>query len=354
MPQSGLPGIYRRLQTSLTANRAAALIVVAALLAGLWWVRFGRGPEVAAVSPSRGTAVEIVYATGAVEPVRWAKVASLIRDRIIDLCYCEGRTVAKGDVLARLDEREVQAQLQELRAREDFAKRELSRATELVGRGVTSAQAHERISTDLRSVQGLISVQLEKLADYTITAPMDGVVLRRDGEIGEIAEPGQVLFRVGVPKPLQVVAEVNEEDIPRVTVGQTVLLRTDAFLGRRLEGKVGEMTPMGDAVAKTYRIRIALPDDTPLHVGMSVEANVVTREKAGALLIPADALQGSHVFVVDGNRVRRRSVEIGIRGSRNIEIVSGLGEGEPIVSPAPADLADGSRVRVSAIGPAKP
>ncbi len=110
---------------------------------------------------------------------------------------------------------------------------------------------------------------------------MDGVVLRRDGEVGEIVEPGQILFRVGVPKPLQVVAEVNEEDIPRVAVGQTVLLRTDAFPGRRLEGKVHEITPMGDAVAKTYRIRISLPDDTPLHVGMSVEANVVTREKAG-------------------------------------------------------------------------
>jgi RND family efflux transporter MFP subunit len=183
---------------------------------------------------------------------------------------------------------------------------------------------------------------------------MDGVVLRRDGEIGEIAEPGQILFRVGVPKPLQVVAEVNEEDIPRVAVGQTVLLRTDAFVGRRLEGKVHEMTPMGDAVAKTYRIRIALPDDTPLHVGMSVEANVVTREKAGALLIPADALQGAVVLVVDRNRVRRRAVEVGIRGTRSVEIVAGLKEGEPVASPAPADLADGARVRVVATRPVRP
>src|SRR5262245_62309560 len=114
---------------------------------------------------------------------------------------------------------------------------------------------------------------------------MDGVVLRRDGEVGEIAEVGQILFRVGVLKPLQVVAEVNEEDIPRVSVGQTVLLRTDAFAGRRLEGTVHEITPMGDAVAKTYRIRVALPDDTPLHVGMSVEGNVIAREKPGALVV---------------------------------------------------------------------
>ena len=161
---------------------------------------------------------------------------------------------------------------------------------------------------DLRQVQALISVQMEKLAYFTISAPMDGVILRRDGEVGEIAEAGQVLFRVGVPKPLQIVAEVNEVDIPRVAVGQTALLRTDAFLDRRLEGTLREITPMGDNVTKTYRIRIALPDDTPLMAGMSVEANVITREKAGALLVPADAVQGGQVFVIDGDRVRRRQV----------------------------------------------
>ena len=326
------------------ARLVIAVAVIAAVAGGAWW-RFGRGVEVSAVLPTRGTAVEIVYATGAVEPVRWAKVASLIRHRVVELCYCEGKSVSKGDVLARLDDREVRAQLHELRAREDFAKRELSRVTELIGRGIATTQAYERVSTDLRQVQGLISVQMEKLDNYTITSPMEGVVLRRDGEVGEIAEPGQILFRVGVPKPLQVLAEVNEEDIPRVAIGQTVLLRSDAFAGRRLEGKVLEITPMGDAVAKTYRIKIALPDDTPLQVGMSVEANVVTREKPGALLVPADAVQGSTVFVIEDDRARLRLVETGIRGTRAVEILSGLHEHERVASPAPASLVDGAKVR---------
>lgn len=322
-----------------------AVVAISIVVALLWW-RFGRGPEVTTVAPSRGTAVEIVYGTGTVEPVRWAKVASLIRHRIIDLCYCEGKAVAKGDMLARLDDREVRAQLHELKAREDFAKRELSRTTELMGRGVASTQAFERISSDLRQIQGLISVLMEKVDAYTITAPIDGIVLKRDGEIGEIAEQGQILFRVGVLKPLHVVADVNEEDIPRVAMGQTALLRTDAFPNRRLEGKVYEITPMGDAAAKTYRIRIALPDDTPLHVGMSVEANVVTREKAGALLVPADAVLGTRVVVIDGGRVRLRPVEVGIRGSRTVEILSGIAESERIAAPAPENLREGQRVRV--------
>ena len=334
----------------LRDKRAVAFLVALAAIAALLWWRFGRGLEVTAVAPVRGTAVEIVYGTGAAEPVRWAKVASLLRQRIVDLCYCEGKQVAKGDVLARLDDKEARAQLNELRAREDFAKREFTRVTELIGRGVASTQAFERISSDLRQIQGLISVQMEKLDAYTITAPIEGVVLRRDGEIGEIVEQGQILFRVGAPTPLHVVAEVNEEDIPRVAIDQTVLLRTDAFPGRRLEGKVYEITPMGDAVAKTYRIRISLPSDTPLHIGMSVEANIVTREKANALLVPADAVLGSRVFVIDGNRARARQIEVGIRGSRQVEVLSGLAQGERVAAPPPESLSDGQRVRVVAGG----
>jgi RND family efflux transporter MFP subunit len=321
------------------------LILVVAAALGWWW--FSRGPQVTAVHPSRGTAVEIVYGTGAVEPLRWAKVASVIRDRIVFLCNCEGKRVAKYDMLARLDDGDARAALQELKAREEFAKRELERVTALMARNASTIQAYEKASTELRQIQGLIAVQMEKLGDYVITAPMDGVVLRQDGEVGEIAEQGQILFRVGAPKPLQVTAEVNEEDIPRVAVGQTVLLRTDAFPNQRLTGRVREITPFGDPVAKTYRIRIDLPDDTPLKPGMSVEANVVTRKKPDALLVPADAVvQGASVFVVEGSIVKKRNVKVGIRGTRTVEILSGLTENERVVSPSGTDLADGKRVRV--------
>ena len=326
---------------------AWSLVGIVVVAAAAWWWLVGSVPMVTAVTPVRGTAVEIVYATGAVEPIRWARVATVIRNRIIEICDCEGKAVAKGDVLARLDDKDVRAQLHELRAREEFATRELSRQTDLIGRGSTTTQAYERASMDLRAIQGLISVQTEKLADYMISAPIEGVVLRRDGEVGEVVEAGQILFRIGVLKPLQIVAEVNEEDIPRVAIGQTVLLRTDAFLGRRLAGKVREITPIGDPVAKTYRIKVALPDDTPLLPGMSVEANVVTREKADALLIPADAVQGTSVFVVDGDRVRKREVEIGIRGTRAVEVLSGLATNEWVASPAPSTLTDARRVRVT-------
>lgn len=329
---------------AMTIRRSIAVLVLLAVAGGVWWW-FVRGPLVTVVSPTRGTAADIVYATGAVEPVRWAKVTSLIRQRLVEICNCEGQAVKRGDVLARLDDKELRAQLHELKAREDFAEREMSRVSELVTRGAATTQAHERASTELRQIRGLISVQMEKLDQYTITSPIDGIVLRKDGYVGEIVEVGQILFRVGVPKPLEVNAEVNEEDIPRVKVGQIVLFRTDAFPGRRIEGKVREITPMGDPVAKTYRIRVDLPDDTPLRIGMSVEANIVADEKQNALLIPADSVRNNTVFVVENGRAVRREIKAGIRGTRAIEVLSGVGEQDRVISPALASLTNGERVR---------
>jgi multidrug efflux pump subunit AcrA (membrane-fusion protein) len=84
---------------------------------------------------------------------------------------------------------------------------------------------------------------------------------------------------------------------------------------------------------------------------MSVEANIVTREKPNALLIPADAVQANAVFVLDGSQVRKREVTIGIRGTREVEVLTGLTDGEQVASPAATDLTDGARVRVAAPRP---
>jgi len=337
----------------MTQSRIIALLILiaAAIAAGYWFL--GRPIAVTAARVERGNAAEIVYATGAIEPVRWAKVTPLVKGRIVERCRCEGKEVKAGDLLARLDDKEAQATLNELKAREGFSRREVERQSELIARNVTTAQAHERALSELRSIQALITAQTERLQNYKLLAPMDGVVLREDGEVGEIVDSLNVLYRIGLPRPLQVVAEVNEEDIPRVTNGMKVLLRTDAFLNQPLEGTVSDITPAGDPIAKTYRVKIALPDSTPLRIGMSVEANIVTRDKADVLLVPAAAVADGHVFVIDGFRAHRRKVETGIRGTRAIEITSGLKEGELVIASVPTGLADGARVSASAAAGAK-
>lgn len=325
-------------------------IILAVLVAlaggGLWW-RYGRGQEVQLQPVGRGTAAEIVYATGVVEPVRWAKMASMARERIVEHCACEGRQVKEGDVLARLDDREVRANLAEQQARQALAQREVERVSQLLQRGVATQQAFDKATADLAQIRALIAATNERLGNYLILAPRAGVVLRQDGEVGEIADVGQILFRVGDPRPLQVTADVAEEDIPRVKIGQAVLLRTDAFKDRPLDGTVRDITPMGDTATKTFRIRIALPDNTPLHFGMSVEANIVTREAKEVLLVPNEAIVGGAVFSVANGRIVRRPVETGIRGTRLTEVRSGIAEGDRIAVPASAAWRGGERVRIA-------
>lgn len=322
------------------------LLVLALLLAAAaaaW--RFGRPQEVATVAPTRGDAAEIVYATGVVEPRTWAKVTPLLRERIVELCNCEGETVEKGAELARLDDRQAQASLSELRARQKFAQADYERASTLVERRVASEQALDRARSELSQVEALIAGQETKLETYILRAPMSGVVLRQDGEVGEVAEPGSVLFWVGEPKPLWVEADVNEEDIPRVAVGQRAVLKADAFPDRVLEASVDSITPKGDPVAKTYRVRLALPDDTPLRIGMTAEVNVIVRVASQALLVPTNALRGDSLFVVENGAARRHDVKIGIRGASNTQILSGLDEADRVIAPFPEDLADGAKVK---------
>lgn len=333
-------GSPRRFSWKL-GTAAVSAIGVAAIAA--WWI--WRPPAIAVVPASRGSAAEIVYATGAIEPETWSRSTPLVRGRIIERCRCEGRTVKRGDLLARLDDKESLATLNDLRALENFQQREFDRQAQLLARGVATSQAFQKAESELARIQAQVAAQTQRLEYYKIVSPMDGTVLKEDGEVGDMVEPGTILYRIGLEKPLWVVAEVNEEDIPRVIVGQKALLRTDAFPNQVLPGTVKQITPAGDPVAKTFRVRIGLPDDTPLRVGMSVEANIVSREKADVVLVPSNAIVNNAVFVIENGRARRRKVESGIRGSALVEIVDGVTEGVVIASPATANIKDGSRVR---------
>jgi RND family efflux transporter MFP subunit len=291
----------------------------------------------------------VVYATAVVEPVRWAKVTSIIRERIISLCGCEGSEVKKGDQLAELDSGDARATLAELEARQELALADRERAQQLLERRVISQQVYDKAQNELIRVNAMAAAQSERLRDYAILAPMDGMVLREDGAVGEVAEPGEILFWIGQPTPLRLVAEVNEEDIPKVEKGHRALIRADAFPDADLTAEVSSITPMGDPILKNYRVYLDLPEDTPLRIGMTAEINIVTKEKDEALLLPPAAFDGSKILTLDDrNRVVGVTVETGIKGTRAIEVLSGAAEGTRVVFPFSADLAEGQKVKPAA------
>lgn len=327
--------------------RNLLLIGLAAIGAagGVWHAM--RPAQVESAPPKRGDLAEIVYASGVVEPRVWAKVTSLVRERIVEQCNCEAENVERGAVLAKMDDSEAKAALNDLEARARLARENLARLITLVEKRAASQQALDQANAEASQLEAQIAGQKSKLDNYILRAPSAGIVLRKDAEVGEIAEAGTVLFWVGQPQPLLVVADVNEEDIPRVDLGQRVLLRADAFPDRALEGSVDSITPKGDPVTKTYRVRIKLPGDTPLRIGMSTDVNIVARVARNALLVPSIAIRDTSLFVAENGRARMRKVAVGIRGVSEVEILSGLGEDARVISPFPEGLADGARVKAA-------
>ncbi|MET1413913.1 efflux RND transporter periplasmic adaptor subunit [Roseibium sp. HPY-6] len=286
-----------------------------------------------------------MYATAVVEPVRWAKVTSIIRERVISLCGCEGMEVKQGDQIAELDSGDARATLAELEARLALAQSDQERAFQLLERRVVSQQVFDKAQNEVIRMNAMIAAQKERLRDYVITAPMDGIVLRQDGSVGEVPEPGEILFWIGQPTPLQLVAEVNEEDIPKVTKGQLALIRSDAFPDEDLAATVSRITPKGDPVLKNYRVYLDLPDDTLLLIGMTTEINIVTNEKDDVLLVPLAAFDGSTVQALDEqDRVTFVTVKTGIRGTRSVEVLEGLSEESRVLLPFRGDLAEGDKV----------
>lgn len=322
------------------------LAIMAAVGAAVWAVpRLGR-PAVEMVAPERGPAVRAVYATGNVEPVRWAKVTPLVQGRIEEIFAHEHAEVAAGDLLARLDETEVQATVRELEARRDYLAHEVDRTRALLSKGHGTERAYELALSDHQQVLAAIAAANARRDYYVLRAPIAGQVLRRDGEIGEVVNSQTVMFWIGSPRPLRIEAEVDEEDIAQIAAGQTVLIKADAFPGRALEGTVAEITPKGDPVNKSYRTRIALPDDTPLMIGMTAELNIVVERRENAWLVPESAIGDGRLWTVADGRAKAVKAAIGIRGNGRAEIAFDGTPPEKVILHPPPGLAEGKRVRV--------
>jgi RND family efflux transporter MFP subunit len=322
-----------------------AAVVVAAGLGALYWFR--RGPvAVEVVAPTRGPAVDAIYATGTVEPTVMLPIAPRVAGRLVELNTDEGTKVRKGQVLARLDDADLVSSVAELEARARFAQDQLRRTQELVKRGVSAAIDLDRARSDADAADAQVR-RARAQRDFTaLRAPADGTIIRRDGEIGQFIPAGQAVFYLSCCAPLRVTAEVDEEDIPRVYVGQRAVLRADALPDATIEAVVADVTPKGDPVARSYRVRLKLPQPGALQVGMTVDANLIVAERANALLVPTTSLRDGAVWVVRDGRLAKQAVKIGVSGDARTEVLSGLDDRAQVVAQPAETLVEGRRARV--------
>lgn len=292
-------------------------------------------------------AVEAVYATGTVEPVRYARVGTKITGPVTEVLKHEGDRVEQGNILAVIETSEDLTRVQELAARLKLAEAELDRASRLRRTGNASQATLDQAESAHSAARAAYRGAKARLDDHFITAPISGDMLRSENQIktGDMVQPGQILFMVGDPTALQIEAEVDEEDIVKVAAGQDALIRADAFPGQALTAKVTRITPYGDPVGRTYRVYLALPDDTPLISGMTTEINIVVRREDNALLVPVSALSGRSVWIVRDGEARLQEVRLGAVDEANAEILSGLPEGTTVIAEPPSGLVEGESVR---------
>jgi RND family efflux transporter MFP subunit len=332
---------------NLLRKRSVQIAIGLGLLAVVGLAFFLRAPALQTAKPMRGPAVEAVYATGTVEPVLYAQTGSKLAGRITEVRVKEGDAVAKGDVLVVTDETEDASNVRQLAAKLALAQSDAARARKLRRSRDISIAALDQAESNLRAAQGALDAAQARLDDHFVRAPIAGVVLRSEQQlkIGDMVQPQQTLFIVGDPSALQIDAEVDEEDIPKVKVGQEALIRADAFAGRALKGAVSEITPYGNSVARTYRVHIGLPSDTPLRSGMTSEINIVVRRDDNALLVPVSALAGGAVWTVVDGRAHQQKIELGTVGQDKAEILSGLSDDAVVIVEPPSTLKEGARVR---------
>ncbi len=339
-PGEAMPRRRRRVHWS----RWAALVILLCVAAAcLYWTLLP--PAVAVVEPRRGPAVQAVYATGTVEPSVMIPIAPRSMARLAELKVDEGGIVKKGELLAHLENDDLQRAIEVARAEERYAKSQFDRQAQLVERGVAARNAYDRARADWEKATALRERAESEAGYLDLVAPADGTIIRRDGEIGQVIGPDKAIFWMSCCAPLRVSAEVDEEDIAQVRPGQEVLIRADAFPGQIFRGTVRSITPKGDPVARTYRVRIALPEDTPLMIGMTAETNIELRKADNALLVPAGAVQQDTVWRVLDGKLEKQKVTVGAKDAREVEILSGLGDTDRIVASPTPGLTAGQGVR---------
>jgi HlyD family secretion protein len=396
----------------------------------------GKETEVRAEKVQRRDLVARVAATGHIEPKRLVDISADVSGRVVELNVEEGDEVAEGDLLLVIDPARFEAAVQraeaalaEAQAREaqargngEQAKRDWERIRDLKARlpemvtdtefeqARTQAEVQEALSESARhSVEmaraGLKEAQ-DNLAKTVIRAPMSGRVTRLNVERGETAivgtmnNPGSLLLTVADLSVMEAVMEVDETDVPEISLGDSVVVNVDAYPDREFVAYVTQIgnssiiprsqTQSSSDQAIDFEVRATLHDpDVELRPDLSASADVVTDVRPGTLAIPIISLtllgpeeferipnesaadtaetpaegessasgegpggEGGEVegvFVVEDGRARFRPVEVGIAGESYFEVLSGLEEGETVVSgtyQAIRDLKDGALIKV--------
>ncbi len=286
---------------------------------------------VAAVAEQVPASVEVV---GTVQSERRIHLGSRISAYIKDVLVSAGKPVKEGDLLVELDQREIQEQLVAAEAQLAQAKTGYERAKRLLETNATTPQNFEAAESAFKASAANVD-GIKVMLSYTrITSPLDGVVTDRRIEIGDLANPGQVLLSVYDASRLRLEAWVPARLVKHFPAGRNVHVVLD-HPRSELSGTIAEIVGELDPATRSQLVKIRL-DETPADVLPGAYGHVrVATEPHEAILLPESAVyrigQLEFVQVVSGARAVRRLVKTGAAVGNRVEILSGMVVGERVL-----------------------
>ena len=361
--------------------------------------------NVAITKVTRSSIEDFYEATGTVKAKSTTQVSANMMGRITSFPVSEGDNVSRGQLLVEIDSAESRTRLEKARAGLEEARAgvtEIDRSVEAANAAVKTAEANKQLADstfgrykelydrrsasaqefdEARSKAQMAASELERAkanvqvinskrkqlnarieqarADIAnskvyegysrITSPVSGVVVRKFAEAGSTAGPGVPLLSIEDNSLYRLEAAVEESRTKSVRIGGRVIVRIDAIGDDEIFGTVAEIMPSADAASRSYTVKIDLPADARLRSGLYGLARFPVAQKE-AITFPQTAMvergQLTGVFVVAPNgTVQFRIVTIGTESEGMVEILSGLSEGDEIVTSDTASLTDGVRVR---------
>ncbi|MGB6265454.1 MAG: efflux RND transporter periplasmic adaptor subunit [Candidatus Acidiferrales bacterium] len=376
---------------------AAAVLGLIVILTGAFFELREQKPivEVAsAQAPSVGGRQALLNASGYVTPRRRATIAAKITGRVTGVFFDEGMHVHAGQVLATLDDSDVQRALTSAKADRDATQAgiadlqvqlknsqiELHRAQELESGGIGTQESldNARMNVDsLKAKIALTKVQVEAadarigeaqqaVDNCVIRAPFDGVSVSKDAQVGEMVSPisaGGGFTRTGIStivdmNSLEIEVDVNEAYIARVEPGQPVNAVLDAYPDWQIPAKVRTVIPTADRDKATVKVRISfLKLDPRILPDMGVKVTFLgeeTKKIAGAAepvaLIPQEAVRDESgkkiVYLVKDDQLERRAITLGDVVANQAQVLAGIAAGDRVVVKGPAALHDGEAVKI--------
>ena len=369
-------------------------IVIALMGVAIWW--FARPKPtlvhtaVAREATAAGGERTVLNASGYVTARREATVSSKFTGKVTEILVEEGVTVKEGQVLARLDDTNVQASLhlakaqlesaktaqEETRVRLREAEQELQRQTTLAqGRVVAQsdfdhAEAAAKAfrarvaqqQSDVAVAERTVAIWQQQVEDTVIRAPFGGIVTSKNAQPGEMISPMSAggFTRTGLctivdMESLEIEIDVNESYINRVEPGQPVDATLDAYADWKIPCKVIAIIPTADRQKSTVKVRVGFDKLDP-RILPEMAVKVAFREIAGAtpaaanhaVIVPKDAVRSADgrdvVFVVQNGRVERRAITVSRTQDAEAFLSAGVVAGEKVAVDAPAGLIDGAAV----------